>query len=345
MVPAPRLVCVELNPGPALTEEKRSEIFTLRNKAKMSLNQVAAAMHVDVSTVKRTLKKYKKKPSLKNLPGQGRKRKLTWELGKRVKKKAKRKKSATKIAQEIHDEVAGGISETTVRRYLKEAGKRYLVMEEVEELNADQEKRRLNFAQAYMKYDWKYALFVDEKTWELKSPLHKCWQDPGHRVTKSKKRHPPKIHCWGGIGIHFKTKLHFFKQNLNSKLLCQILKKRLPPDYKYDLSPKQHRKWILVQDNDPKHKSKQTTELLDKIAPNRIQDWPANSPDFNIIEDVWSTLQSAIQYKNIKSLDALKRNLTKAWESLDMNAIQRSVESLPNRFQQCIEKNGKRTDY
>jgi transposase len=345
MIPAPRLVCVELNPGPALTAAQREEIFTLHNKAKMSPEEIAEAVNVHPKTVNRTLEKYKNRPTLKNLPGQGRKRKLTPELMKRVKQKAKRKKSATKIAHEIHDEVKGGLSERSVQRHLKDAGKKYLVVEEVEELTPEQEKRRLKFAKDYKNYNWDYVLFADEKSWELRSTLHKCWQDPAHRVKRVKTRHPAKIHCWGGIGLHFKTKLHFFKPNLTSNLFCNILKKRLPPEYKYNLYPKQHGKWILVQDNDPKHKSKKTTELLNKLAPNRIRDFPVNSPDFNPIEDVWSMLQSAIQYKKIKSIDSLKRHLTAAWENLDMNEVRNSIESLPTRFQQCIKRKGKRTDY
>jgi hypothetical protein len=139
--------------------------------------------------------------------------------------------------------------------------------------------------------------------------------------------------------------LYFFQQTLDSDLYCKILKKRLPPEYKYDLYPKQHRKWMLVQDNDPKHKSAQTTELLDKIAPDRLKDWPANSPDFNPMEDIWSMLQSAIQYKTIKNIAGLKRHLTNAWNELDMAAVRRSIQSVPRRHQECINREGQRTSY
>jgi transposase len=345
MIPTPPLVCVELNPGPALSENQRQEIFTLRDKGRMSFNQIVDATGHSRRTVIRTLKKYRKKPSRKNLPGQGRKRKLTPDLMKRVKKKAKRKKSATKIAHEIKEEVAGGISERTVQRRIKETGFRYLVIEEVEELTPKQIRNRLQFAKERKDYDWEYELFADEKTWQLGPILDKCWQDPEHRIKTKKRSYPPKIHCWGAIGKHFKTKLYFFKQNLNSNLYCKILKKRLPPEPQSQLTPRQYDKWIFVQDNDPKHKSKQTTSLLDELAPDRLKNWPANSPDFNPIEDVWSFLQSAIKYKKIQSIPALQRQLTDAWNNLDMKIVRRSIESLPRRLAQCIERKGERTDY
>jgi hypothetical protein len=76
MVPAPLLVGIEVNPGPALTEDERKEILTLRHKARWSIGQIAACIHHDPSTVKRFLKSYAKRkhreknPSLKNQPGQ-----------------------------------------------------------------------------------------------------------------------------------------------------------------------------------------------------------------------------------------------------------------------------------
>jgi transposase len=344
MIPAPPLVGIELNPGPALTEEQRAEIVTLHNVAHYSIGKIIKTTGYSKNTIKRALKKNKEKKSLKNEPGQGRKRKIGPQLLKRMKRKAKRKKPATKIAHEITAEIPGGISERSVRRYLKESYE-YLVIEKREALTPAQEQKRLSFARRRKNHDWEYEVFVDEKTWELRSTIDKCWQDPKNRLTETKKRHAAKIHCWGGIGKHFKTKLYFFKQNLNSKLYCKILKSRLPPEYKYDLDHLHYGNWILVQDNDPKHKSKTTTTLLDKLAPNRLTDWPANSPDFNPIEDVWSMLQSAIKYKKISNLTSLQKHLTKAWNDLDITVIQRSVNSLPARFKQCIERKGKRTDY
>jgi transposase len=344
LFPAPRLVGIELNPGPDDTsrEDQRKEIVTLHEKAGYGSRRIAKELKIDRGTVQRVLKKFKTKKTCKNLPGQGRKRKISGDLLKRVKRKAKRKKPGTKIASEISDEVSGGISERTVQRTLKDTGLQYLVIEKREELTPDQEARRLAFARKRKNHNWKYEIFVDEKTWQVGSSVNKCWQDPSHRLTEGKKRHAPKIHCWGGVGYHFKTKLHFFQENLNSDLYCKILKKRLPPEYVFNLNPKSRSKWILVQDNDPKHKSKKVTELLDKMGPDRIKDFPANSPDLNPIEDAWSIMQSEIQYKKIKTIKSLKKHLTEAWENID---IRHSLDSLSNRLRQCIKRKGKRTDY
>jgi hypothetical protein len=262
-----------------------------------------------------------------------------------VRRKAKKKKSATEIARDIANDVQDGISDRSVRRYIKDMGMAWLVIEKREELSPSQEKRRLDFAKKWKNHKWKYELFVDEKTFELGSSQHKCWQYPDDRITEEVKRHSKNLHVWGGIGAHFKTKLYFFTKNLDADLYCKILKKRLPPDFNYNLVPTERGNWIFVQDNDPKHKAKKTKELLDRIAPDRITDYPANSPDFNPMEDVWSILNSFIEGKSIKSITSLKKNLQNAWTNLDMEVVRRSVRSLPRRLEQCIKRKGKRTDY
>ncbi|EYC27276.1 hypothetical protein Y032_0009g621 [Ancylostoma ceylanicum] len=52
----------------------------------------------------------------------------------------------------------------------------------------------------------------------------------------------------------------------------------------------------LAQDNDPKHKSRYTTEMLDMWNVHRI-DWPPESPDLNPIELVWHQLKYYLSTK------------------------------------------------
>ena len=100
-----------------------------------------------------------------------------------------------------------------------------------------------------------------------------------------------------------------------------------------------------MQDNDPKHTAKKTIELLDKLAPDRIMDFPANSPEFNPIEDIWSIIDNNLKQKKIKNMKQLKADIRKEWKNLDMQLIRNSIESLPRRFTECIRVKGKRISY
>jgi transposase len=344
MIPAPPLVGIELNPGPSEAEKKRDQIVLLNKTGKMNEQEIAEIVGCSRKTVTRVLKRKeknkKKNVSMKNKPGQGRKRKLTTKQEQTIAKKAKKGKDAPELASEV-----GDISARTIRRTLRSQGLRYLVRKKEEKLTENQIQRRLAFARKRLNDNWKYVLFTDEKTFELGGSPDKSWQDPNERVTDEVKKHSGKVHVWGGIGNHFKTNLYFFHETLDATLMYKILNSNLPPKHIYELPPRLHNKWIFVQDNDPKHKSKKVTKLLDKKAPDRLLDFPANSPDFNAIEDIWSIIDHALEHKKIKNISQLKTAIKKEWNNLHMQLIRNSVESMPRRLQECIDLKGKRTHY
>jgi transposase len=346
-VPAPPLVCIEVNPGPApLDVMTRWKIIWYKQDAGLSLHEIERKLGVKREHIREILKKYHETGSVLNRTGQGRKRKLDSMQTKNVVKKAKRGKDSPQIAREVSEKLQEPVGVRTIQRTIRRSGLRYLVLNEEEDLNENQIQRRLNFSQTHRNDDFKYVLFVDEKKWTLGGGVHKAWQDPNNKKKRLVKRHPKKINVWGGIGSYFKTRLYFFEENLNAKLYQKILKKEIPPVERAPDCPTSARdKWILIQDNDPKHRAKSTIELLDEIAPDRMQDFPALSPDFNIIEDIWSQMDGKIKHYNITSINQLKSRLKKAWKEITWQTVRTSVNSIPNRLESCIEKQGARTEY
>jgi transposase len=353
MLPTPLLVGIEVNPGPALSPQDRRDILRWREDG-LSRYAIAKKKGCGVKAVRKWINRNTKRfstkllsePLVTNKPGQGRKRKLTARQERQVVKKAKvEEKDVPEITQEMIKKVPGGVEDTTIRRTLRRRGLKYLVRQKVETISHVQAKKRLQFARKRLNYNWEYALFTDEKTFQLGSTKHKSWQDPNDRITDEFKRHSPKIHVWAGIGLHFKTNLFLFKSNMDSTLFCKILKARLPPAHCFGLPPYGTDKWILVQDNDPKHKSKQSQKVLDQLAPDRLDDWPSNSPDFNPMEDLWSMMDSELRRDPPKTIPDLKSSLRKIWKNLDETKIRASIESIPRRLEQCIERQGERTSY
>ena len=343
VVPAPRLVCVELNPGPAtIGERKREKIITLLQDVGLGVSETARALNTTRQTVQETKKKYAETKSVKNRPGQGRKRKLTPENEEAVKMRGRRDQDAPQIAAAMSKKLQIPITERLIQRTLNETLK-YIVKEEVLPLSGRNKQKRVKFARDHVNDDWKYVLFTDEKTFEIGCHKRKGWQNPKKKRKLEKLPHAKKLHVWAGVGYYFRTKLHFFEGNLDSdRYKREILKKYLPPTPLEECLKGTEDDWIFLQDNATWHKAADVVKWLEQEAPLYCKDFPPLSPDFNVIEDVWSQLAHSISHKNIKSIPSLKRNLKKAWSQLSWDKVRNSINSMQTRCRECIKHKGER---
>jgi hypothetical protein len=222
------------------------------------------------------------------------------------------------------------------------------VNKETEELSEANKVKRVQYANAQAHRDWRRVLFTDEKTfWLGSSPTH-SWQEPGKRKTRYVKRHPPKLHVWAAAGHNVKADLYFFTRTLDSPLYRTILTNRLPEErltYAPDCPRSLRSHWHFLQDNDPKHKAAATMRFLRQTLGKRIIHHPSQSPDLNIMEDIWSYLDRKIKAAHVKTVEGLKRKLAKEWVDMPWAIIRPSVRSMPNRLTECVKLHGERTHY
>lgn len=347
-VPAPLLVGIHPNPGPGrgkrLDEETKWRAVIDWKDNNRSPYGIAKKLKISEHSAANIIQKFKETKSVRDLPRSGRKRKLTASDTRKVVRLAKKKKSAPQIAQELGNKVVP----RTIQRKLKEEGYFYGKIKKIERLTKAHKKHRVEYCKEMKGYNWDSVLFSDEKTFVLGASSDYAWQTAGNRLSVEYVPHAPKLHVWGAIGAHFKSKLYFFQENLNSELYQKILKQKIKEKaliYSDDCPLELVQNWQFLQDNSRVHKAKKSMKILHQLVGNRIIDHPARSPDLNPIEDMWSYLDRKVKEKKTTSIHSLKMILAREWNSLPWTEIRKSVDSMERRTRQCHESDGERLPY
>lgn len=108
------------------------------------------------------------------------------------------------------------------------------------------------------------------------------------------------IIIWGCMSANGVGEMFICEGRMNSACYIKILKAALQSSYRKIFGDSGLRNIKFQQDNALCHKSNATMKWM---AKNKIQllDWPAQSPDLNPIEHLWSMLKIKIRQHNITS--------------------------------------------
>ena len=102
--------------------------------------------------------------------------------------------------------------------------------------------------------------------------------------------------------------------------------------------------WYFLQDNDPKHKSREVQTWLHNHGITCI-DFPPLSPDLNPIEHLWADLARRIEQHQDSTMEELQERVATEWAATSVSFLQTLVHSMPQRCQAVIKADGGHTKY
>lgn len=242
-------------------------------------------------------------------------------------------------------------SPVTIRRRLVQANLKARSPRRVPLLNKKHVQKRLKFAQNHVSWPltrWRNILWSDEskivlygtsgtRQYVRRPPLTEF--QPKYTV-KTVKHGGAKINVWGCFSYHGVGPIFWIKGNMDQHIYRDILQNTMLPHADENMPLN----WIFMQDNDPKHTSKLVQNWLQS---NRIQilDWPAQSPDLNPIENLWTDIKKEVFKKKPKKTEELWEVVRTAWNGIPQQRCANLVDSMQRRCIAVIKNVGFSTKY
>ena len=143
------------------------------------------------------------------------------------------------------------------------------------------------------------------------------------------------MQMWAGIGLNYKTDVVFFpKKNsagANWKMDASKYIELCLTDE--NLKVWKERGFTLMQDGAKAHTAKIVSAHLATKQMPLLANWPAESPDLNPIENLWSLLNCRIEEYYPRTLADLITATKKAWDSITFKEVNKFVRSFKHKCQ------------
>jgi hypothetical protein len=185
------------------------------------------------------------------------------------------------------------------------------------------------------------VVITDESRFGLLDDSRSLWVQRGvynERCFRPTPKHNTTVMVWGGIGWNYKSPLVFIDGTLNAERYQQMLERNGSlGDIKAHFP--EHTVYFQ-QDGAPAHRAKSTVKKLGEQI-TVIIDWPANSPDLSVIENIWGILKYRIALRNPKNMAELKAMVVEEWDALTLETINGLFATVRERFRMCVEEKGR----
>lgn len=332
-----------------ITDIQRMRIRTLAEHAGLSKTQIADAIGLSFSQVKRALRR-SSEPRKKS----GRRPLLSDEQAAELiafvsSSKEGRRMSFLTLSVTLFD---GQFGEYAIRSTLRRFGYNRYPAYQKPPISAVNQQKRLAFAREHLHWtyeDWSRILWTDE-TWVVPGRHGRVWvtRKPGEEMdpTCIVEKHRKRIGWmfWGSFSGSLKGPDIFWEKDWGQITAESYREKIVPLICGWiRLQAREESQLILMQDGAPGHAASSTLEELRERGIQSLA-WPPYSPDLNPIETCWAWMKNWMSSRygddENASYDVLRVRVKEAWDVLPQSFLQEQVATMPARLQAVIDADG-----
>jgi transposase len=321
-----------------MKEEEKWEIVHLYKSKTLSLRKIAKKMKCTHPTVLQIISNYKNFGVVSPPKHSGRPSIMNDNTLKSLDRLIDKNDTATSqvLANLLQQKTGKRISARTIRRARTGPLGRHPVHEKItKSLGEGEKQRRVSFAQKLLTMNLHYILWSDEKLWQLDSTGQVHWIKRGDQIpSREVKVIKASVMVWGCVWYSGKSELCVCEENIDAGEYIKILTNYLLP-----CMPDSNR-YKFQQDNARPHIAKKTKTWLAAFAVSVLEDWPANSPDMNPIEHVWSWMRVYVNKEAPTDKKSLIKAIEAAWDEIPQSVIRSYIGHLNNVCQQIIAAGG-----
>ncbi len=315
------------------------------HRLNLSGRKIAKKLNISLGAVQKILKKEKDGFGIENKPRSGRPRCLTPRMSSRIAVTAKR--DPVKTARDImHDcNLDGVVSLDTVKRELRRHGLFGRIAVKKPLLTSIHKNKRRKWCavrREWTSLKWKSVVFSDECKLELR-PNKRIYvrRQKGARMQPNcispTSKYSRSIMVWGAVRGDGYRLLIRCENNVDSCEYQRILSVAFPVICSS--------RTLFQHDGAPAHRSRSTSDFLRRKAVRLLPDWPPQSPDLNIIENMWDELKRRISFFKPITLDELWEVAQREWKAIPNESICKLYDSMPRRVSAVLKNKGGNTKY
>ena len=323
---------------------KRHLVLEYKKRGK-SQTEISRLLKISRCGVQLIIKKHKQGYSLQDKPKLGRPTSLSKSEKRKIVMESN--KFPFKTAKEGYRDsgIHTNVSVDTVKRTLRQNNLFGRTAANKPSLTKVNKAKRLQWCKEKIGWtieDSRKVIFSDEAKIELTSHSGEKVRLPkgmrhNSRYVKGTKKFSPYLMLWGAIRDDGQRTLLRCLSTADSQEYQRLLKNAIPKIY--------NSRKLLQQDGATCHRSASTKRFLEEKRIRILENWPAQSPDLNLIEIVWSILKKDINKKTYNDLGHLEESVMEAWQNILSTIVTKLYESMPKRIRAVVRARGGHTRY